>query len=99
MPFSILLPLSSIHQLLPLLFSNNGKEVWHHLIVVPDYRVKKASGSAGTMVTVLHLKHEMQKQDSVQNVHKGEGTPPVGKHVAVTEAHLKRLINLISIHD
>lgn len=56
-PSSLLLPLSSVHQLLPLLFGNNGKEARHHPAVVPGYRMKKATRPASTMVTVLHLKH------------------------------------------
>lgn len=60
-PSSLLLPLSSVYQLLPLLFGNNGKEARHHAAVVPGYRVKEPTRPAGTMVTVLHLKRSRKR--------------------------------------
>ena len=50
------IPQSSVHQLLPLLFSDNGKEVWHHSGIVSSYRVKKAACTASTVIPILHLK-------------------------------------------
>lgn len=50
------LPLSSVHQLLSLLFGDNGKEARHNAAVVPGNGVKKATRPASAMVTVFHLR-------------------------------------------
>lgn len=55
--FFSLIPHSSIYQLLPLLFSDNGKKAWHHTAVVPCYRMEKAAGTTSTVVPILHLEH------------------------------------------
>lgn len=50
-------PQSAVHQLLPLLFGNNGKEARHHAAAVPAHRVEEAARSASTVISVLHLKN------------------------------------------
>lgn len=55
--FFSLIPHSSIYQLLPLLFSNNGKKAWHHTAIVPCHRMEKAASTTSTVVPILDLEH------------------------------------------